>query len=321
MSPSQNTLDGVAVTQDLEAVKNKLFELHESQRYQEALDLSRSVRETHPANASYWSACLLSLVGETEESITTLERALVAGYWWSPDALRRDPDLEPLRSDVRFTRVVEASEDRWRAAFRVEPELVMFPPKGASSGVLLIALHGSPAFSLDDFAAQWEPLTSRGIALVVPRSSQAANSDGGATWDDRARTERDLRLAHERAKSRFGTTRVVIAGFSAGGEAAITASVMDQPAIRPIGFIAVAARIHPDVPAALAQADPSLRGWIIVGDNDWARDGCVALAEQARVVGLPWHIEVVEGIGHRFPAEFSSRLERATDFILSTEAH
>ena len=160
--------------------------------------------------------------------------------------------------------------------------------------MLLIALHGwSPVFSLNDFAAQWESLTSRGIALVVPRSSQAANSDGGATWDDRARTERDLRLAHERAATRFGTTRVVIAGFSAGGDAAIMASVMDRPAIGAIGFIAVAAPIHPDITAALTQADPSRRGWIIVGDDDWACDGCVALAEQARVAGLPWHIEVV----------------------------
>ena len=309
------------MTQDIEAVQDKLFELHQRQRYREALDLSRSVQETSPANAAYWSACLLCLLGESEESISTLERALEAGCWWSPGALRADGDLEPLRSDDRFARVIETSEGRSRAAFRAEPELVMVPPKGASSGVLLIALHGwSPIFAPDDFAAQWEPLTSLGVALVMPRSSQAANSDGGATWEDRARTERDIRLAHERAKTRFGTNQVVMAGFSAGGEAAIRVSVTDRPEIGVVGFIAVGAPIHPDLPAALAQADPSLRGWIIVGEDDWVSDGCLTLAEQARAMDLPWHIEVVEGLGHAFPADFSSRLERATDFVLSTES-
>jgi hypothetical protein len=306
------------VTHDLEAVQRKVINLYESERYQEALGLSRSVQEAYPANASYWSACLLSLMREREESLTTLERALEAGCWWSPLALRRDPDLEPLRGDDRFTRVVEASEEKWRATFRDEPELLMFPPKGASTGVLLIALHGSQAFSLDDFVAQWEPLSSLGIALVVPRSTQAANSDGGATWDDRTQMERDVRLAFERAKSRFATTRVVIGGFSAGGEAAITTTVMGRPAIEPIGFIVVGAVINPEVADALNQADPSLRGWIIVGEKDWARDGCLALAEQARVIGLPWHIEVVPGGGHKIPDDFPSRSRQAMDFLLST---
>lgn len=170
------------MTHDLEAVQRKIIDLYESERYQEALGLSRSVQEAYPANASYWSACLLSLMGEREQSLTTLERALEAGCWWSPLALRRDPDLEPLRGDDRFTRVVDASEEKWRASFRDEPELLMFPPS----------------------------------------------------------------------------------------------------------------------------------------EKDWARDRCLALAEQARVVGLPWHIEAVPGIGHKIPDDFPSRSRRAMDFLLST---
>ena len=82
------------LTKDIEAVQDKLFELYQRQRYREALDLSRSVQVASPANAAYWSACLLCLLGETEESISTLERALEAGSWWSPGTLRGDADLE-----------------------------------------------------------------------------------------------------------------------------------------------------------------------------------------------------------------------------------
>jgi predicted esterase len=305
------------MTHDLETVQREVIALYESERYREALSLSLSVQEAFPANASYWSACLLSLMGEHGESLTTLERALAAGCWWSPLTLRRDPDLEPLRGDDRFTRVVEASEVGWRAGFRAEPELQMFPPKAASTGVLVIALHGSQTFSLDDFAAKWEPLTSAGFPLVVPRSTQAENSDGGATWDDRTQTERDVRLAFERAQARFATTRVVIGGFSAGGLVAISASVAGRPALEPVGFIAVGAPIDPEFAAALDRTDPSLRGWITVGEEDPARDASLALAEQARAVGLPWRIETVPGLGHRIPDDFASRSRRAMDFLLA----
>ena len=306
-----------SVPQDLESVQRKVIALYEGKRFHEALALSRSAQEAYPASAGYWSACLLSLMGEREKALSTLERTLEAGCWWSPLALRWDPDLEPVRGDERFARVVEASEERWRAGFRDEPELTMFPPRGEPAGVLLVALHGSQAFSLDDFAARWEPLTSLGIALVVPRSTQAANSDGGATWDDRARMERDVRLAFERAKGRFETTRVVIGGFSAGGGAAMAATVLGRPAIEPLGFIAVGAAVDPEVADALDRADPSLRGWIVVGENDWAREGCLALAERARAVGLPWRVDVVPGVGHRIPDDFPSRSRRAMEFLLS----
>lgn len=257
-------------------------------------------------------------MGEREEALSTLEQALDAGCWWSPLSLRRDPDLAPVRGDERFNCVVEASEQRWRAGFGDDPELSMLSPVGAATGVLVVALHGSHAFSLDDFVAQWEPLTSLGIALVVPRSTQAANSDGGATWDDRGRMERDVQLAFERARERFATTRVVIGGFSAGGQSAITTAVLGRPTIDPVGFIAVGAPVDPEIEHALEQADSSLRGWIVVGDEDWTLDGCLALSERARTIGLPWRIDVVPGVGHAIPDDFPARSRRAMDFLLST---
>jgi predicted esterase len=304
------------MTQDFEAIKTKVFDLYGQQRYREALELSRRIQDDHRATGSYWSACFLSLMGKTEDAFASLDRALDSGAWWSPLTLERDPDLEALRGSTRFKQIVEASRKRWLAAWREEPEIQMLAPHDQPPEALLIALHGSGEFSMDAFAERWKPATSYGVAVAVPRSTQPANSDGGATWHDFAQTERDLEITYQLAKAEFATTRVVMGGFSAGGEAAITAAVMNRPAIAASGFISVGPGINPAVPQALNQADPSLRGWITVGEKDWAKEGCQCLHDRARDLGLLWRIEIIDGVGHAFPDDFGSRLPLALSFVL-----
>ncbi|MGH2817138.1 MAG: TPR end-of-group domain-containing protein [Actinomycetota bacterium] len=309
------------MTDDLGVIAEKMTELYQQERYEEALDLSRSVEERFPANAAYWNACLLSVMGHADEALHALERGLEQGVWWAPDALLRDPDLEPIRASNRFERIVEASERSWRAAFRDHPDVLTFPPQTKPTGGVVIALHGSPGQPADIFAEHWRPVTSDGAALVVPQSTQPHNSEGGRSWHDRARTQRDLEIAYHRAEAQFAIdpSRVVVAGFSAGGHAAVTLALTGRP-FRVAGFIVVAPAIRPDVADNLDQADPHPRGWITVGENDWVREDSVTLYDRARAKGFPWHIEIIEGLGHEFPDDFHSQLIEALDFILANGA-
>jgi hypothetical protein len=84
--------------------------------------------------------------------LLALEGGLRRGAWWAPDGLLRDPDLEPIRASDRFERIVEASDESWRAAFRAEPEVLTFPPQSEPSGAVVIPLHGSPGEPTDVFA-------------------------------------------------------------------------------------------------------------------------------------------------------------------------
>lgn len=306
------------MTDDLIAIAKKMTELYQQERYKEALDLSRSVEERFPANTAYWNACLLSVTGHAEEALQALEGGLRRSAWWAPDTLLRDPDLEPIRATGRFKRIVEASDKSWRAAFRAEPEVLTFPPQSEPSGAVVIALHGSPGEPTDTFAEHWRAVSSRGAVLLIPQSTQPFNSEGGGSWHDQARTQRDLEIAYRRAEDQFTVDpgRVVIAGFSAGGGAAITIALAGRP-FRSAGFIVAAPAIHPDVPDMLDQADPHLGGWITVGEDDWVREDTVKLYDSARGKGFPWHIEIIEGLAHEFPDDFHSRLVDALDFILT----
>jgi tetratricopeptide (TPR) repeat protein len=72
----------------------------------EAERLHRDGLEEHPGNASllYNLACVLGQSGKTDEALETLGRALEAEPKYRR-FLADDPDLEPLRSDPRFSEV------------------------------------------------------------------------------------------------------------------------------------------------------------------------------------------------------------------------
>lgn len=60
--------------------------------------------------AYYNLACIRAIQGRTEEAITEMERAVDAGFTdvsWA----RRDGDLAPLRTDVRFHRILKRAEE------------------------------------------------------------------------------------------------------------------------------------------------------------------------------------------------------------------
>jgi hypothetical protein len=75
--------------------------------------------------------------------------------------------------------------------------------------------------------------------------------------------------------------------------------------------------VNTDVLDMLDQADPTLRGWITLGEEDWVREDAVKLYDSARSKGFPWHLEIIEDLGHEFPDDFHSRLVEALDFVLT----
>lgn len=75
--------------------------------YQKGLEVDRRLVRLRPSDptAFYNLACSYSLTGQLDESIMTLEHAISLGYR-DFDHMLRDPDLENLRKDSRFRRLI-----------------------------------------------------------------------------------------------------------------------------------------------------------------------------------------------------------------------
>lgn len=81
--------------------------LTEAGRHAEALASDRKLVEVDPVDPAAWYnlACSLSLTGQSEEALDTLEHALDLGF--DDGALmERDKDLDPLRELPRFRQLL-----------------------------------------------------------------------------------------------------------------------------------------------------------------------------------------------------------------------
>ncbi len=87
---------------------NRGFELHQSDRYVEAIEaFSQSIALNHrQATAMYNVACGFALLNDTENALFWLERSLAVGFDQT-DLLRTDSDLDPLRSEPRFKEIIQ----------------------------------------------------------------------------------------------------------------------------------------------------------------------------------------------------------------------
>lgn len=75
--------------------------------YQKGLEVDRRLVRLRPSDptAFYNLACSYSLTGQLDESIMTLEHAISLGYR-DFEHMVKDPDLENLRKDARFRRLI-----------------------------------------------------------------------------------------------------------------------------------------------------------------------------------------------------------------------
>ncbi len=68
---------------------------------------------------------------------------------------------------------------------------------------------------------------------------------------------------------------------------------------------------------------PSLDGLryvMLMGTLDPRHDECRRLAEQLRAAGAEVRLDVIEGLGHDYPADFAQRLAAAVDWMLGGNA-
>ena len=73
------------------------------------VDLALTTLYPHDPGVFYNLACSWSLLGEREKALAALEEAVRLG-WRDARFARQDPDLENLRSDPRFRRLLELME-------------------------------------------------------------------------------------------------------------------------------------------------------------------------------------------------------------------
>jgi predicted esterase len=310
-------------------LEKQLYQLYQNGEYAQALDLATRAASRFPAEAlrtCYWRVCMASLLDETALALQLLEEAVVSGLWYAEAQLRGDPDLQSLQGLPEFERLMEVCRKRQaEAQAQAAPVLLTLQPEdqcqaGRQPCPLLLALHGNNK-TAEGSVGFWRSAVSKGWLLALPQSSQVRGPDA-YVWNDRDWAVREIQEHYAALCEQYAVDpeRVVVAGFSLGGELAIW--LVMSGTIEARGFIAVGPggpyMNEPDkwVPLIAASQGSGLRGYLVVGEQDvFCYEGTQSLAALLRSRDVPCELEVHPNLGHDFPPEFQQSLAQALEFL------
>jgi predicted esterase len=279
----------------------------------------------HAAEVLYLRSCMAARIGDNALSMGLIREALDRGFWYGEFMIRQSPSWQPLQGLPEFERLAQECMSRQVEA-SANPQLVVSePPIGCLPDKpcpALLALHGNNARGLQSLQG-WQPITEQGWLLAAAQSSQAGMTDQ-YIWDDQDTALRELaeHYATLRDSHNIDPGRVVLGGFSMGGETALRAALLGTIPAR--GFILLGPGgptiDTPDewLPLILGAKEHGLRGYVFLGENDNTvpHDEIRAIVASLNDHGIPCELETVPAIAHDYPVDFAPRLERALAFIL-----
>jgi len=298
-------------------LRERLFELYRKQAFAEAVELieqeEHQISEDERFEVAYWRLCLANLLGRPEECLRLLAEAMEKGYWFEPELMGQDGDLESVKGDPTFQQALTTSAERKALAeANLKPAAVTAGPAG---GNFLAAFHGNGRSAALD-APHWQALTRHGWRVSAMQGTQL-QMPGQYVWNDYDRATREVRqLWAELAPAQ--PERAAVGGFSMGGGLSIWAAVTG--AVPVAGFIGLGPYLHdPEVLRPYLERKayaPGLKGYMVVGDSD---EICFSRSKAVKALldefGIPCHLEIVPGMAHLYPDPFEPYLLQATSFI------
>jgi predicted esterase len=145
-------------------------------------------------------------------------------------------------------------------------------------------------------------------------------TDGFGWVPDYNLTNRDIAAAYEQVGGQYNIDheQVVVGGFSGGAIAAIEVTMANTIPVK--GFVSLCPSIKPDSFSKEAVQKAQLRG--VKGVMFEGQDSGQVPAEQQMLAvfeqcDFEHYFHVNPGIGHEYPTDFGSQLQRAVDFVLS----
>lgn len=294
----------MAPEQDMTYIRllNQAIALYREERFQEAIDLVNRYGRTVNGNMAQiynFQYAMTARGGQPNLAMAILQEAVHEGYWYSPEYLRSDDDLEPLRKLGAFDEIVEVCARREEEARRsAAPQLRTVSEDG---GVMVVALHGDQESNAIS-EPYWRPAADAGYIVALAQSSVESFSDAFG-WDDTGKGAAELEQHLSSLRERFGVPpeRTVLAGFSAGCNVILRA-VLDGKA--KAGALLLVAPWLPQLDewAPRLEVLTGTRVRIVVGDRDEdCLEGSMKLASLLDGAGVKHEVRIVEGLEHDYP--------------------
>jgi dienelactone hydrolase len=305
--------------------------LYGEQKYGEMYDLltAEGERFTDPAQVYevlYLRSCMAARTDRPELALSLIRESLDKGLWHGEEVLRISPSWKPLQGNPEFEKLAEQSLAMAKEAY-VGPLMEVVESEGGCQPMnpcpVVIALHGNGS-NMQATLRGWRSAPEMGWALAALQSSQITGFNN-FIWDDQEKALRELGEHYAALVSGHAVDpkRVVLAGFSMGGETALRASLIGTIPVKGFVLLGPGGPSINDSPADVwaplieKAKDRGLRGYVMFGEADDSipHDGIRRIVEMLNEGGIPTKLEIIPGIAHVYPADFAPYARRALKFI------
>lgn len=285
------------------ALATRVFEAYEDHNYAAAFAEVSDSRPHYPdrdSDLTFWAACLLARLGETDESLTELRDGIGRGLWWSPGALE-DTDLDPLRSMPGWDTVLIQCEGIAAERLAHRPEPLIRAAQHARGTVVVV--QGSSARH-EEVADTWQAAFPPEWTVVTPAATEPV-MDGTWGWP------RSIEDAAEGLMADLAEVEIeeqlVVGGFSIGS--AIAAHLITTSRLPARALVVVAPGSDEDFAELRTVANKGLPLLVVGGTRDpriaQYRSLAADLKDNPNVV-----VELIDGLGHAPPTDLRRRVDR-----------
>jgi predicted esterase len=304
-------------------IDQEVDRLFADKRYDEGIALLEKARTLFPerlAEILIYESINYLFKEDRQGCLDVIEESLQKGFF-----LNLEWDVyDPMREDPHFKSMFETNRELRAAAWmqaRMTYEVLL--PGGYSREKkypLFITLHGNMSTMLS-FKERWEPATmlEQGFVVLYIQSSQV-NCTNGFNWNNSWQKAREeIKAAYDAVLKQYpiDPARVVVAGFSAGGMAAVEVTLANLFPVK--GFITLCSASKTEsfsLQAAKSANARGVKGVMLRGELDQAaQEG--EIAQVFKEAGLPCWWITNEGVGHVFPDDFPEKLVDAIKYIMS----
>lgn len=304
-------------------IDSEVARLYNEKRYEEAIDLLKSVLEEYPDNlyTITWDMAViytLLVPVKIEKSMDILEYGYGKGLWYS---LNPESKLwESCRESARFKELVAKNNER-KEQFQAKAEAkyeVYLPENYCEerSYPLHIAIHGWGE-DISFFRKFWQSdvLNKDYISLFV-QSSRVANPIGFC-WDDIELARQEIQNAYEKVLVQYhiDISNITVGGFSQGGTMTIDTALNGLISIK--GFIALC----PGNPDSFSKEgiesmiEKKIKGIILTGEKDGSLPEQNEMVKTFEETGFSHLFIVNTDLGHWFPENLSEQIDEALAYI------
>jgi predicted esterase len=296
------------------------------QEFADAYDLLTAEGPLHPGHeidVYYLRSCLAARQGRYELAVGLIEEAFERGHWYGEALFRLTPSWQVLQGRPEFEQVAAANIAKQRAVQVSASHRTVTPHHRTPPYRSLVALHGNGADG-DSALEGWRAAVDDGWLLTAIQSSQII-SPNRFIWDDTPLALREIRQQYGALETEFelSADHLIIAGFSMGADTALRVALTATIPARAFILLGPGGPDTDDphtwLPLIQQQraGGTPLRGYLLIGEQD-----DVATAETQRQLaqlltahGIPCGFEVLPGLAHEYPPDFSEILRRALAFV------